>query len=207
MRSSLAIPRVSRTASTTFASTHRALKAAFAKKNPTMTVGPLIRGVPPLEFPTLSPDCPVQTLTVTPPFLVDSPPKGAVYQYNCTPEFKELKKQGCKCNQSPPPIPIDVKQREDAKDKEKKREKDKEGQPDGPLVPQPAYSTAEIILLIILIIAAIIVLIAAVAALLAPVPEPTHKVVAAAAAAVGAAAAFLLLVGKLKQQNQQPQTA
>jgi hypothetical protein len=60
------------------------------------TIKPLELKVPnqPLDFPTLSPDCPTQKLSV-------ANTKG-LYLYFCDPTFKQLKAKGCKCRKRRP---------------------------------------------------------------------------------------------------------
>lgn len=60
---------------------------------PGRTVSPLTKLLPPVIFPTLSADCPVQMLFV-------NPPVGGVYGYFCHPSYAELLRSGCTC---PPP--------------------------------------------------------------------------------------------------------
>jgi hypothetical protein len=77
---------------------------------PGSTVRPLTKLLPPLIFPTLSSDCPVQMLFV-------NPPVGGVYGYFCSPSYAELMRRGCKC---PPPR---------LKQEEKKEEKKEPASP------------------------------------------------------------------------------
>lgn len=62
------------------------LKAMFPK----ISIRPLTRPLPPIVFPTLSPNCPTQALFV-------NPPVGGVYGYWCRPGFSELLSRGCNC--------------------------------------------------------------------------------------------------------------
>jgi hypothetical protein len=74
---------------------------------PGSTVRPLTKLLPPLIFPTLSSDCPVQMLFV-------NPPVGGVYGYFCSPSYAELMRRGCKC---PPPRLRQEEKKEEKKEK------------------------------------------------------------------------------------------
>ncbi len=65
----------------------------IAARYPSAGVAPLRKLLPPLIFPTLSSNCPVQMLFV-------NPPVGGVYGYFCRPSYSELLRRGCQC---PPP--------------------------------------------------------------------------------------------------------
>jgi len=74
-----------------------ALSAAF----PSITIRPLTRLIPPIIFPSLSPNCPTQMLYV-------NPPVSGVYGYWCSPGFSESLRRGCNCTR---PVPRRVPER------------------------------------------------------------------------------------------------
>jgi hypothetical protein len=102
----------------------------IASRYPGRTVKPLTKLLPPVIFPTLSSDCPVQMLFVNPPI-------GGVYGYFCRPSFAELMRRGCSC---PAPRRRQKEEESEKKEKEKKPEKQKE------TIPESAPSMANQIL-------------------------------------------------------------
>lgn len=94
--------------------------AMISRMFPGRTVRPLTKLLPPVIFPTLSRDCPVQMLFV-------NPPVGGVYGYFCRPSFAELRRKGCGC---PIPRRVQEEEKKQKKEKEKKVEQRKESLPE-----------------------------------------------------------------------------
>lgn len=130
-------------------------------KYPNKIVAPL--GVPlagGMVFPTLSttPGCQVQDLFV-------KPPAAGLYLYFCEPTYKQLKAQGCKCQDNLPPVPVKKKETEEEKGKS--------------FLDRLKEMYAEHPVLVTTFLIALILLIAALIALFLPIPEPIHKIISA----------------------------
>ena len=86
----------------------------ISSRYPGRTVRPLTKVLPPVIFPTLSSNCPVQMLVV-------NPPVGGVYGYHCHPSFSELMRKGCRC-------PIPRRPQEDPEEEKNKKKKEAQAQ-------------------------------------------------------------------------------
>lgn len=93
-------------------------------KFPNATIKPLTKLLPPIIFPTLSSDCPVQMLFV-------NPPVGGVYGYFCKPSFAQLRSK-CSC-----PAPR-KKQEEGEKEKKELKKRQLKNTQDRKLAPEPS---------------------------------------------------------------------